>query len=70
MPTQPFTLRMDNLVDDDSDSDGYYEIIILQEFVNEKTGEELSITFNSNSLTIKKSAVKKGRENVSNSHKE
>ena len=48
-----------NLNDDDSDD----EVIEFEEIVNGKTGEELSIIFRLGSLEIKRSGVKKIKEN-------
>ena len=53
------------LNDDDSDD----EVIEVEEIVNKKTGEELSIISRLDSLEIKRSGVKKIKENVSNRHK-
>ena len=57
----------EHLLDDDYSDD---EVIEFEEIVNGKTGEELSIIFRLGSLEIKRSGVKKIKENVSNSHKE
>ena len=57
---------MNDLLDDDYSDD---EVIEFEEIVYGKTGEELSIIVRLNSLEIKRSGVKKIKENVSNSHK-
>ena len=65
LPTQPFTLRMNDAYAHDESGDQLFE-----EIVNGKTGEELSIIYRYGSLGMKRCAVKKIKENVSNSHKE